>query len=45
MTQPIYDDGEEVVIFRPWFRHYRTGRLIFAPPGKPFAFRIRRGKR
>lgn len=35
--------GDEFeVIFRRWFRHHATGKIIYAPPGKVFPLRIRR---
>ncbi len=35
------DDAEFTIIYRKSFRHWRTGKIIVAPPGKVFAFKIR----
>lgn len=31
-------------VFRNSFRHYRTGRIIYARPGKPFKIPVRGNK-
>jgi len=28
-------------IFRPWFRHWRTGKIVHAAPGHAFRLRIK----
>jgi hypothetical protein len=28
-------------IFRPWFRHWRTGAIVRRPNGRPFAFLVK----
>lgn len=33
--------GDYVYIYRPWYRHRHTGRVIHAGPGKVFRFRVR----
>lgn len=35
------NDAEFTIIYRKSFRHWRTGKIIVAPPGKVFAFKIR----
>jgi len=43
MTSNAPDD-EYVVIFVTCFRHWRTGKVIRRPDGKPFPLRVRARK-
>ena len=33
------------IIFVRWFRHWRTGKIIRRPDGKPFPLRVRGDRR
>lgn len=35
------NDDNSGFIFRMWFRHYRTGKIIRAPYGRPFRIPIK----
>ena len=37
-------DTDYTVIFVKWFRHWRTGKIVRRPDGKPFPLKIRKPK-